>query len=270
MYRFLLRPRWIAFHVLCLAAVVAMVNLGLWQLDRLDARREFNAVVEARFDQPPLPLDELLASGSPDEVEWRPATVSGVYEPEGQILVVNRSQNGRAGDNVVTPLVLADGRVVLVNRGFVPLGTDAPPPPDGEVSVVGRVRPAEERRRGQLTDATEGRLTEVQRIDLDRLAPQLPGEPVPAYLDLIESTPPEPEGLPEALPVPDLSEGPHLSYAVQWFIFATCVVVGWVLAVRHSVRQRRRGAPLSATPPTADPGGAAHEPATAPSGTPSP
>jgi cytochrome oxidase assembly protein ShyY1 len=261
MYGFLLRPRWIAFHLLCIAGVVVMVNLGMWQLRRLDDRQVFNATVEARFDLPPVTVDELIAAGSPDDVEWRQVTATGTYVPTAQFVVVNRSQNGRAGDNVVTPLLLADGRVLLVNRGFVPLGVDVPTAPTGEVAVVGRARPPEVRRTGQLSDADDGPLTEVQRIDLDRLAGQLPGEPVPFSVDLVESEPAEGAGLPEPLPAPDLSEGPHLSYAVQWFIFATCVAIGWVLAVRHSINQRRRE--LSAAGDADRPAPADDEPATA-------
>jgi len=85
-----------------------------------------------------------------------------------------------------------------------------------------------------LSDPTEGELEEVQRLDLDRLAPQFDGELVPMYIDLVESSPPEPDGVPEPVIAPDLSEGNHLSYAVQWFIFSIAVAVGWVLAVRHS------------------------------------
>jgi len=60
MYRFLLQPKWIGFHLLVIAAIVTMVNLGMWQLRRLDERQAFNATVEARYDEPPVPLDDLL------------------------------------------------------------------------------------------------------------------------------------------------------------------------------------------------------------------
>jgi surfeit locus 1 family protein len=240
MYRFLLRPKWIGFHLLVVVGIVAMVNLGLWQLRRLDQRRDFNAKVEARSELPPEPLDEVLASGPPDEIEWRTVTATGRYLDDEQFLVVNRSQGGRAGDNVVTPMELGDGRTLIVNRGFVPLSVGVPPPVDGVVDVVGRVRQSQERRTGQVSDPTEGELTEVQRLDIARLEPQLPGEVVPVYVDLLTSEPPEDPGLPEPVVRPPLGEGPHLSYAVQWFIFSVCVAIGWVLAVRRSVAARRR------------------------------
>ena len=240
MYRFLLRPKWIGFHLLVVAGIVAMINLGFWQLRRLDQRRDFNAKVEARGELPPEPLDDVLASGPPDEIEWRVVTATGRYLAGEQIVVVNRSQGGRAGENVITPMQLGDGRILIVNRGFVPLDITPPPPPDGDVDVTGRIRKSQERRTGQLSDPSEGDLTQVQRLDIPRLEAQLPGEVVPIYVDLLASDPPEAAGLPEPVPRPPLGEGPHLSYAVQWFIFSMCVAIGWVLAVRRSLATRRR------------------------------
>lgn len=236
MYRFLLRPRWLAFHLLVVAAVVAMVNLGLWQLRRLDERRDFNRVVTERTDADVVPLTELPPL-PPAEVEWRRVEVQGVYAREGQLLVVNRSQGGEAGRNVVDVLLLDDGRALLVNRGFVPGLSEVPSPPDGRVTLVGRVKASEQRRTGQAADvATPGQaLTEVRRIDLDVLAPQFDRPLAPVYLELLTSEPAEPSP-PYPVPSPSLDEGPHLSYAIQWFLFSAAVVVGWVLAVRHSAR----------------------------------
>jgi cytochrome oxidase assembly protein ShyY1 len=246
MYRFLLRPKWIAFHLLVVVAIVAMINLGFWQLRRLEQRRDFNARIEERYDEAPSPLDDLLTpTTDPDDVEWRPVSASGTYLPDGQFVVVNRSQNGRAGRNVVVPLQLDDGRILLVNRGFVPyLVEDVPDVPANDVEIVGRLRESQTRSLGQLSDPTDGTLVEAQRVDIPRLAEQLPGDAVPMYVDLIASAPPEVTDLPEPVATPDLSEGNHLSYAVQWFIFSIAVAVGWVLAVRRSIGTRRREAGL--------------------------
>jgi surfeit locus 1 family protein len=252
MYGFLLRPKWIGFHLLVVVGVIVMVNLGFWQLDRLDQRQEFNAQVIARIDQPTVALDALLAeSADPDDLAWRPVAATGTYLVDEQVVVVNRSQNGRAGDNVVTPLRLADGRVLLVNRGFVPFGVEIPDVPAATVNVQGLARTSQERRTGQLSDPAEGQLSQVQRVDLDRLAQQIPGEMVPIYVDLLASEPAELPGLPEPVIRPDLSDGPHLAYAVQWFIFSAAVVVGWVLAVRWSITKRRSGAGAAPASPEA-------------------
>ena len=136
MYRFLLRPRWIAFTLVVVTAIAVMINLGFWQLRRLDERQTFNDAVAARIDQPAVDLDELVPADATvgdselADVEWRPVEASGRYLPEEELRVVNRSQGGRAGDNVMTPLLLDDGRVLLVARGFVPLDTEPAPAPD--------------------------------------------------------------------------------------------------------------------------------------------
>jgi cytochrome oxidase assembly protein ShyY1 len=248
MYRFLLRPKWIGFHLLVIAAIVTMINLGFWQLRRLDQRQAFNALIEERYDAPAVPLDDLLTPGvDPRDVEWRPVTTAGTYLTDELLLVANRSQGGRAGLNVVVPLRLADGRILLVNRGFIPLTEQTPPEvPAIEVELTGRLRQSQERRLGQLSDAAEGDLEIAQRIDIGRLAPQLPGDVRPMYVDLIASNPPEVGGLPEPVAAPVLTEANHLSYAVQWFIFSIAVAVGWVLAVRRSIKTRRIAAEQTA------------------------
>jgi cytochrome oxidase assembly protein ShyY1 len=263
-FSFLLRPKWIAFHLLVIGSILLMIWLAFWQLDRLDARRAFNDLVSEQIDQPPVPLDQLLAEAGddPTAIEWRQALVSGTYLAD-QVIWFNRSQEGLAGDNVLSALVTDDatGRqlTVVVNRGFVLLGTDAPPPPSAETEILARVRVPTARQRGELTDATDAGepVTEVRRIDLGQLAAQLPGDVPPIYLDLIDANPAIGPGDPTPVPPPTLDEGPHLSYAAQWFIFAACVLIGWVLAVRRSIRSHRRDALTAATagptPPDSDP-----------------
>jgi cytochrome oxidase assembly protein ShyY1 len=232
-------PKWIAFHLLVFCSIALMVWLAFWQLRRLDARQAFNDTVTERIDQPPVPLDELISSArtDPGSVEWRQVTVTGEYLPD-QIVWFNRSQDGLAGSNVLTALV-DDDTTVVVNRGFVLLDDDVPPAPTGEVEVLGRIRVPPGRQLGELTDSSQGPLTEVRRVDLERLDEQLPGELLPVYLDLIGSIPNVTAGDPVPIPPPTTSNGPHLSYAVQWFIFAAAVLLGWVLAVRRSIARRR-------------------------------
>jgi len=78
----------------------------------------------------------------------------------------------------------------------------------------------------------------VQRLDLERLASQFGEGLLPVTIDLMSSIPAEADGLPQPVIRPDLSEGSHLSYAVQWFIFSVAAVIGWALAIRISIRRR--------------------------------
>ncbi len=241
MYRFLVRPKWIAFHLLVIMLVVLMVNLSFWQFRRLDERQHFNDQVGTRTTQPVVPFSEVVpaAATQPDAVEWRTVTASGTYLADAQVIVINRSQAGAAGYAVITPLQMGDGRLLLVNRGFMVETQSVPAPPSGTVDVTGRIRRSERRVFGQTSDPSGGVLTELQRIDIDRLAQQMPSPTAQVYLDLLSSTPSQ-GNAPAPVPKPDLSDGPHLSYAVQWLIFSMLAIVGWMLAVRRSAQQYQR------------------------------
>jgi surfeit locus 1 family protein len=237
MYRFALRPKWILFHLLIVVLVFTMVNLGIWQYHRYQGRTAFNDEVRSRFDLAAQPFEQLVSDTTdPDDVEWFQATLTGTYLPDEQLILINRGQFGQAGSDVVTPIELADGTLVLIDRGFLVEGSTVPEPPTGEITVTGTIRASERRNLGGLTDPP-GDLTEAQRLDIERLAPQMPGPVAPVFVTLVESDPAQGGGL-QPLPAPELSNGPHLSYMVQWFIFSLCAIVGWVLAMRRSAKKR--------------------------------
>jgi cytochrome oxidase assembly protein ShyY1 len=240
MYRFLLRPRWIAFTLVMALLVVVMVNLGLWQLRRLGERRDLNREIAARAAQEAAPLDEVLTDGTvPADVQWRRVLATGTYDADAQVLIRDRSQGGAAGVFVVTPLRLDDGRFLAVARGFVPAGTAIPGPPPGEVTVEGRLRVSQRRNHSwEKADPSEGVLDTLNRVDVPRLDQQVAGDAVPMYVEAIASTPADPGVAPIA--EPERGDGPHLSYAGQWFLFSALTVVAYVVAVRHSARTRQQ------------------------------
>jgi cytochrome oxidase assembly protein ShyY1 len=267
MYRFAFRPKWLLFHLLVVVLVVVMVNLGIWQLHRLQGKQAFNAEVRSRAAMPVVAFDQAvtdqidtLADGR--LVEWRTVTVQGTYLADEQVLVINRSQDGVPGEDVVTPLQMASGELVLVNRGFVGDTDAVPAPPTGVVQVTGRLRSTEKRTFGGLTDPANGDLTELQRLDIKRLTEQLPGPVAPVYVALL-STDHASAGDPVPVPDPELDEGPHKSYMIQWFFFSLCAIVGWVLALRRSA-QRRQITEAAAKVPAGSPQPVDDEPTTAP------
>ena len=231
MSAFVRQPRWLAFHAICLIGVVVMVNLSFWQFNRRDDRQEFNELVRSRTNEAVIPIEDLDLT-DPDAVIWRRVGAAGTYIPEEEVLILNRSQGGRAGVNIATPLILEDGQALIVIRGFVPLSAEIPAPPPGQVRVVGVIRASEERRTGQPTESA-GDVNELFRLDLDRLAAQIDEPLLPVALALEISDPSENMTV-QPVAKPELSDGPHLSYAVQWLIFAIAVFVGWFLAVRRS------------------------------------
>ena len=91
MYRFLLKPKWIAFTLLVLVAVIVMVNLAFWQIRRLHQREAFNDLVQANANQPIAPIADVLVPGAdPDDIEWRRVEVTGTYLPTEQVVEINR------------------------------------------------------------------------------------------------------------------------------------------------------------------------------------
>lgn len=235
MYRFLLRPRWLAFHLLCVLLMFAMVQLGLWQLRRLDERRSLNAQVTENSDRSVAPFAEVFASANGDlhAIEYRRVEATGQFLADPEFVVINVAQGGLSGRDAVNALRLEDGTLLIVNRGFAAGAAALAPPPAGEVTLIGRVRRTQTARSGQTADDGGQQLTQIRRVDLGALGQQFDEPIAPVYLEWLTYEPPRDGGL-EPVPAPALGEGPHLSYAVQWFIFTVCVGVGWVLAVRRS------------------------------------
>ena len=238
MYTFLLRPKWIATHILVIALIATMVNLANWQLDRHQQRKDFNAVLLQRFEAPIQPLEELLQGAEPADIEWLPTALKGTYLRGEDVSLVNVSQNGVAGYDAITPLLLDNGKVVLVNRGFLPLASAFPPAPKGEVSLLGRIRATSERRTGAVSDPASGELSDIQRIDIDRLQQQIDGELVPVYVQLLKSTPSEDASL-STIVDPEFGNGPHMSYVIQWILFALCAAGGWIALVRREATKQK-------------------------------
>jgi surfeit locus 1 family protein len=208
--RFLIKPRWLLFTLVVGLAAALMVNLGFWQLRRLEERRSFNALVVARAAADPVPLDPawIGPNADPDAVEWRSVALAGHYGLDTE------SHAATASYQLISTFDDAtSGLKVLVNRGSIGVTADVPPVPQSDVELIGRMR---------------------------RVPSTLDGRGSTTYVELISSTPSDAaEVTPLALPV--MSEGSHLSYAMQWLIFAACVVIGWILAVRRGARARRPG-----------------------------
>lgn len=258
MYRFLLKPRWILSHLFVLGMVVLMINLGFWQLRRLDERRSFNAALTAASEQAAEPIGVLVPAGvdatreQVESVRYRSASATGRYRTDQQVLVTNRTLNSAPGYWVLTPLDLGDGTALVVNRGWIPYGYTADgswedfAPPTGPVSIIGAIEQPQVRSDGVVAgpqDPAEGTLRTLARADVARLAQQVDEKLLPLYVDLRTQTPAQPDspGLPAVLPPADLSdEGPHFSYAMQWFMFSAMTLIVYPLLLRRLARRRHQ------------------------------
>ncbi len=237
MLRDLLRPKAILTHLLVLTVAVVCVQLGNWQFARLADVRANNDRLAERLEEPPADLAQLAGSDDaevdPETLEFRTVEVTGVYQPDAEVLQRNRNHQGRQGFHLLTPLELTDGGVVLVRRGWVPAERSEPPvpdalPPEGSVTVTGVLeRPVPQPSFGPQ-DPDDGVLERVFHTDTDRLDQQIDGELFPMVLRLENQDPPLPD-LPGELPIavgrPELDEANHLSYGLQWYSFAALAVI---------------------------------------------
>jgi surfeit locus 1 family protein len=260
--RLALRPKWIVGHLLVLAMAFTCVQLGLWQLRRLDEKRDRIDLVRAAQAEPAVPVEQLLAADDPrtgpvaDAAAFRTVTATGTYDLDHEILVRNRPLDGVNGNDVVTPLVLADGTAVLVTRGWVPFEVpgDRPlpgaEPPAPTVTVTGVLQRTE--RGGGLAPepAPDGDLGTVGHLDVGAVADSLPYPVLPLTVLLEEQVPAQPGDFPAPVDADEPGEGPHLSYAIQWFTFATLALVIWPLVLRKAARKGAAPSPATddATP----------------------
>jgi len=238
-YRFLLSPKWVASFLLCVVAALVCVRLAHWQLDRLDQKRAINAAITAARSASPAPADQVLSTSSApgSRREYSQVRVTGEYDAAREVLVRNRTQENSLGYYVLTPLRTTDGPVLWVVRGWVQASgggaTEIPTygeAPGGTVTVLGRVRKPESGATGDVQVSGHQLIT---RITPDAL--KADGEPAyDAYVELASQTPPSDDASLTALPAPDdLDEGPHLAYAVQWYLFAGMFLVGYVIYARN-------------------------------------
>jgi surfeit locus 1 family protein len=244
----LLSRRWIAAHLTVLAVAGVFVSLGKWQLDRLHERREQVEIIRRRGSLPIADLDQVLPSpavGSEvaSRLAYRRVAVRGTYDPEREVLLEGRSHLGRPGSHVLTPLRTADGSALIVSRGWVPMALDDPPlaeasPPAGEVSVTGTLLSPPPRGPFGPAEPPAGRLERLSRIDIERLRQQLPYAVYPLFLQLERQTPDGGQALPALAPLPRPEEGPHLSYAIQWFSFAVFGAATYIAYLRRQVAGR--------------------------------
>jgi surfeit locus 1 family protein len=185
------------------------ISAGVWQLGRLEQRRARNAVLKARLALPPLEVRPGLGA---DSARWRRVVATGVYDFSAERTWPGRSFEGTPGVGLITPLRLTDGSAVLVDRGWV-YSPDAfhvdhntyREPATATVTGIALVPP---RGRGDVDVAGF----------------------LPFVIQVVGRDPAS--GLPRRWPAPVFDNGPHLSYAIQWFSFALIALVGTAVMIR--------------------------------------
>ncbi len=237
------REWWLA-TILVFLGTALCVRLGVWQLDRLEQRRAFNSQVESMWATPLLDLNE-DGIDSVDEMEWRSVRVNGEYDFENQIAIRNQYNGNQYGYHLLTPLRFK-GTAVLVDRGWIPADGNSTPADwrkydeAGEVEVTGQIRLGQSKPAfGGVADALPAdgeRLALWNNADVELIARQVPYPILKIYIqpdvDKTDVNPPIP-----FQPEIELTEGPHLGYALQWFTFATILFVGYPFFIRRQESQ---------------------------------
>ena len=244
--RFLVSRRWLLFLLVVLLLAYVCLLLGRWQWHRLESKKTNNAIIRANENAPPVPVEQLLREGRNPDSSQQYAVVSatGTYDVGKTVIIRYRTDDhGQAGVDVVVPLVTASGTALLVDRGWVATTnqgltdpSQVPAPPSGTVTVTGSVRQDADGASAQVMDGSARAVSSAQ------IQPAI-GIPVyGGFVDLTSespapTTPLEPAGL------PDLSNGPHFFYALQWWFFGLLALFGfgylaWEEATGRADRRR--------------------------------
>jgi surfeit locus 1 family protein len=235
--------RGIAATLLVMLIAGACIRLGFWQLDRLEQRRARNAALRSALALPPLQVEGEVVEAlmrKPSAYLNRRVRVRGIYDPAGEVVLRGRAHGGRPGVHLVTPLrIRGSGAAILVDRGWVPSPNAATVDPRGfrepeAREVTGILQPIS--RSGDpvpLPIEIDGlRVPSYQRLDLATLRGRSADPLLPVYLrQLPDSAGGEP---PLRSPLPEMDEGPHLGYAIQWFSFAAIAVIGFLILLFRS------------------------------------
>jgi surfeit locus 1 family protein len=225
------RPRIVVFVALALMLAALFVRLGVWQLDRLAERRARNSTLAARLARAPVEFSAL-----PDTTGYRRAVVSGVPDYENEIIYTGRSRNGSPGVYLVTPIRrTANDTAVAVVRGWVYA-------PDAATIDAAKWRESRSGFRGYVLSLPAGAAAagtsperKVRALTHAALRQLLPYPVAPVYLVAQDSA--ADTTAPARLDLPRLDNGPHLSYAIQWFCFAAIAIIGAGVVATRARRQ---------------------------------
>lgn len=229
--------------VLVVAAVAVCVWAGFWQMDRRQQKRALNQMIAERWQMPAFDLNRQALPQDLVELEYRKVQVEGRFDFANQVVLKNHTRNNAPGVNLITPLVLEDGRAILVARGWIPLHK-AEPESWGEfdepslATVVGLIQESQTLANAATPEAPQQAWF---RVDVAAIERQMPYELLPAFLAML----PEPGRRIDVMPLRSeppapLDEYMHVGYTVQWFSFAAIFAFGYIQYLIMQERRRRR------------------------------
>ena len=250
-YSFLLTRRWVGIAAVAVLVSLTCVALGYWQLTRYQGKAELIALVEANYERAPVPLTDLLpdaGSPLPEDLVWGQVTVTGEYVGATSLVLPQRPIEGSPADHVIAVIATQapDGgtRLLAVDRGWYPTDEFADHSaalalPSGEVTLTVRLRAAEDATSriapaGQVYALAPAQVVEAELASAgtsDGAGPD--AQVVAGVYGALAAETPTTAGAPDLLRRPSADLGSHLSYTMQWWVFAIGALVGTVILARR-------------------------------------
>ena len=228
MFKNLTKPRWIALTAFLLIMIYLFIRLSDWQFDRYNTRIQNNEITTTALSSEPINLTDL--SQVSDLKDWQKVSIKGEFMNSDAKLLRKQYLESSLGFWVITPLKLDNDQVILVNRGWIPIAESStsqqeiPSSPQGDVTIIGYVQTLKDTRR----EPEDLPLNQINYLNSTNFSSQ----PLSTnYLQLASMTPMDNQVA--IIPLPELSNGPHFSYAIQWILFALMLPIGWYVLLKN-------------------------------------
>ena len=239
MLRNLATSRWLGYLALLLVYVTVCGILCWWQWNRRDEAQTAIQRLDSNWSAPSSPVEDALPQpyGFDADQQWQRVELDGEYLVDEALMMRGRMREGTVGFQQVVPFLTNDGTVFYVDRGWIPVSSEGaeqpesvPEIPTGQISVIARLRPNE----GDIGKGAPA--GQIASVDLESLSNRHSETVYTGAYGLLES---EDGAVPDDIAPHDrplLDEGPHLSYSLQWVMFALVGIVGFGYALRVDTR----------------------------------
>jgi cytochrome oxidase assembly protein ShyY1 len=228
MFKNLTKPRWIALTAFLLIMIYLFIRLSDWQFDRYNTRIQNNEITTTALNSEPIKLTDL--SQVSDLKDWQKVSIKGEFMDSDAKLLRRQYLESSLGFWVITPLKLDNDKVILVNRGWIPIAESStsqqeiPSSPQGDVTIIGYVQTLKDTR----SEPEDLPLNQINYLNSTHFSSQ----PLSTnFLQLASMSPMDNQVA--IIPLPELSNGPHFSYAIQWILFALMLPIGWYVLLKN-------------------------------------
>lgn len=228
MFKNLTKPRWIALTAFLLIMIYLFIRLSDWQFDRYNQRIKNNEITTTALSSEPINLTDLSqVSGLKD---WQKISIKGEFINSDAKLLRRQYLESSLGFWVITPLKLENDQVILVNRGWIPIAESSTSPqeipssPQGDLTIIGYVQTLKDTK----SEPEDLPLNQINYLNSTNFTSQ----PLSTnFLQLASMSPMDNQVA--IIPLPELSNGPHFSYAIQWILFALMLPIGWYVLLKN-------------------------------------